>query len=129
MLRTSPVKQQISLYGRALPLKCRRETLLGVSAMAKRLGRKRNHCLSASIEQLELRRLLAQTVSGLAVVDYDANGAIDAPDANHTPIPGGIVFADLDGNLQLNTGEPVARPGNDGVYHLTLDPGSYTLRL
>src|SRR4051812_13386672 len=93
--------------------------------MAKRSGRKRQS-LSASIEPLELRRLLAQTLSGYVTVDTNANGLKDTGENN--PILSAVVYTDTNKNGQLDSEEQQATPNSNGFWTMSLEPGQYSLR-
>jgi hypothetical protein len=66
------------------------------------------------------------SVTGVLRNDVDGDGVADVGDG---AIPGGFVFADLNGNGTLDIGEPSASTAADGSYALTgLKPGGYVVR-
>ena len=64
------------------------------------------------------------TVTGVVFHDLDADGT---KDANEPGLAGETIFADTNANGVLDPGEPSFTTANDGVYTLTLTPGTYAI--
>ena len=83
-----------------------------------------------ALECLEGRQLLAAAptlgvVTGIVWNDLNGNGVRDASESKQS---GWTVYADTNGNAQLDRGEPAAVSGRDGSYRLSAAPGTYTIR-
>src|SRR5690348_1301844 len=79
-------------------------------------------------ELLERRVLLSGSllISGDVFEDRNANGMDDSGDQ---PIPGAIVYADLNHDGAMQPAEPQAKVELTGSYRLSLAPGSYAIRV
>lgn len=82
-----------------------------------------------ALERLEDRQLLAQgVVSGTVFADLNADG-FNPSFSNEPTLSGRTVFADANGNGQLDAGEVAAITNATGDYVLVLAPGKYSIRL
>jgi hypothetical protein len=70
-------------------------------------------------------RKLTGTITGVVYDDWDGDGVKDSADLS---IAGRTVYIDVDGNGELDAGEPQALTTASGFRFDDLQPGSYTLR-
>ncbi|HRK30309.1 MAG TPA: SdrD B-like domain-containing protein [Tepidisphaeraceae bacterium] len=81
---------------------------------------------TATMEALDVRRLMSATVAGWLIADNNANNSWDSSDTRRV---GWTAYIDANDNSQLDTGELSAVSDFNGVFRFEgLQPGTYRVR-